>query len=157
MYIKINNLKMHKFLTDFNYIWLSFVFFIVQSNIRKSFSLTFFFFFLSIFWELNIKIGRCLWHSILKFKWYSIDSCSSKFKSMIKYNVTQTKNDLNGIIYKLDIEKAYDHVNWAYLLEILDKMGFGKKMDQLNQLVSIVRFLVLVNETCTSFFKVLGV
>ena len=76
---------------------------------------------------------------------------------MIKYNVTQTKNDLNGIIYKLDIEKAYDHVNWAYLLEILDKMGFGKKMDQLNQLVSIVRFLVLVNETCTSFFKVLGV
>ena len=76
---------------------------------------------------------------------------------MIKYNVTQTKNDLNGIIGKLDIEKAYDHVNWAYLLEILDKMGFGKKMDQLNQLVSIVRFLVLVNETCTSFFKVLGV
>ena len=46
---------------------------------------------------------------------------------MIKYNVTQTKNDLNGIIGKLDIEKAYDHVNWAYLLEILDKMGFGKK------------------------------
>ena len=45
------------------------------------------------------------------------------------------KNGLNGILHKLDIEKANDNVNWTYLLEIFDKMGFFKKNDWLDQLV----------------------
>lgn len=27
-----------------------------------------------------------------------------------------------GILYKLDIEKLYDHLNWNFLVEILGKM-----------------------------------
>ena len=42
---------------------------------------------------------------------------------------SRLNNGLNDTICKLDIEKAYDHVNWAYLLEILDEMGFDKKID----------------------------
>lgn len=32
-----------------------------------------------------------------------------------------------GLLCKLDIKKAYDHVNWDFLLAILANMGFGQK------------------------------
>ena len=31
------------------------------------------------------------------------------------------------ILYKLDIEKAYDHVDWSFLCWVIEKMGFGGK------------------------------
>jgi len=32
-----------------------------------------------------------------------------------------------GLLCKLDIEKAYDHVNWDFLLYMLRKCGFGER------------------------------
>jgi hypothetical protein len=31
------------------------------------------------------------------------------------------------VLYKLDLEKAYDHVNWGFLLYLLRRCGFGEK------------------------------
>ena len=32
-----------------------------------------------------------------------------------------------GVLFKLDIEKAYDHINWNFLLRVLKKTGFGRR------------------------------
>ena len=37
------------------------------------------------------------------------------------------KDNVGGVLCKLDIEKAYDHVSWSFLLVVLKKMGFGER------------------------------
>ena len=56
----LNNLKIYKFLINLNYIWFSFVFFIVKPNMRKPFSVIYYFYFLSIFEESKHNINILL-------------------------------------------------------------------------------------------------
>jgi hypothetical protein len=38
---------------------------------------------------------------------------------------------MSGVLFKVDFEKAYDNVNWAFLYNVLFKKGFSHKWNDL--------------------------
>ncbi|XP_028069007.1 uncharacterized protein LOC114271593 [Camellia sinensis] len=59
-----------------------------------------------------------------------------------------------GIILKLDFEKAYDSVNWEFLYSMLTNFGFGEKWVRwMKTCISTARVSVLVNGSPTTEFS----
>ena len=64
------------------------------------------------------------------------------------------KNNENSIMCKLDIEKAYDNVNWSSLFTVMQKLGFGEKwIGWIKWCISTASFSMLVNGTSKGFFQ----
>ncbi|RVW75072.1 Transposon TX1 uncharacterized 149 kDa protein [Vitis vinifera] len=64
------------------------------------------------------------------------------------------KRGEKGIVCKLDIEKAYDIINWQFLLKVMQKMGFGSKwIGWIWNCISTVKYSVLVNGVPAGFFS----
>jgi hypothetical protein len=54
----------------------------------------------------------------------------------------------------MDLEKAYDHINWDFLLYMLRRCWFGWKWCSLiAHCIFSMRFSVLVNDSSTGFFS----
>ena len=63
------------------------------------------------------------------------------------------KGDEAGVLCKLDLEKAYDHINWDFLMTMMQKMGFGEKWTGwIRWCISTASFSVLINGSPAGFF-----
>ena len=64
------------------------------------------------------------------------------------------KGDEAGVLCKLDLEKAYNHINWDFLMSVMQKMGFGEKWASwIRWCISTASFSVLINGSPTGFFQ----
>ncbi|XP_071738848.1 secreted RxLR effector protein 78-like [Rutidosis leptorrhynchoides] len=64
------------------------------------------------------------------------------------------RNKRHGIIFKVDFEKAFDSLNWNYLLEVMKCMGFGSKWWKwIGSCLNSASILILINGSPTPEFK----
>lgn len=66
----------------------------------------------------------------------------------------QLKQGSAGLLCKLDVEKAFDQLNWSYLISILSQMGFGERwIKWIKFNISTVKYSVLTNGSLVGFFS----
>ena len=67
---------------------------------------------------------------------------------------SRLKTGLPRLLCKLDVEKAFDHVNWGFLMQLLEKSGFSAKWRQwIFFCISTVHFSILINGSPCGFFE----
>ncbi|KAK4384596.1 hypothetical protein Sango_3044900 [Sesamum angolense] len=73
-------------------------------------------------------------------------------QEMIHHLDLRYKN--SNMVIKLDMSKAYDRVNWNFLITVMQKMGFPPRfLTLIKHAVQNCWFSILVNGEATGFFK----
>ena len=63
------------------------------------------------------------------------------------------KSGVPGLLCKLDVEEAYDHVSWDFLMYMLQRCGFSEKWRKwIRYCISTVKFFILINGSPSDFF-----
>ena len=66
---------------------------------------------------------------------------------------SRLKLGVPGVLCKLDVEKAYNHVSWGFLMHMLQRCGFSKKWRKwIMCCISTVKFSILINGSPSDFF-----
>jgi len=69
---------------------------------------------------------------------------------IIHHMKSKVKGNVGEVALKLDISKAYDRIEWNYLREVMEKMGFSQQWIKWIMLcVETVDYSVLVNGNVT--------
>ena len=64
------------------------------------------------------------------------------------------RGNSSAVLCKLDLEKAYDHVDWSFLLSVLTKMGFRERWVRwISWCISSASFSVMINGSPCGFFQ----
>ena len=82
----------------------------------------------------------------------SIIDCNNKIRDILYYS---GKNNVTGAIINVDWEKAFDRVNWDFLIKIMTRMGFPKFV--LNWIVNLytnIQSVCLINGHFTDTFNI---
>ena len=59
-----------------------------------------------------------------------------------------------GVVFKIDFEKAYDHVDWDFLDHMLDRKGFSPRWRSwMRGCLSSVSYAILVNGNAKGWVK----
>ncbi|RVX02541.1 putative ribonuclease H protein [Vitis vinifera] len=67
---------------------------------------------------------------------------------------SRLKDNTSGLLLKMDIEKAFDHVNWDFLMDVMSKMGFGHRwINWMKWCCSSATFSILINGSPLGFFR----
>ena len=66
---------------------------------------------------------------------------------------SRLKSGVLGVLCKLDVEKAYDHVSGGFLMYMLQRYGFSEKwIKWIMCCISTVKFSILINGSPSDFF-----
>jgi hypothetical protein len=105
---------------------------------------------------LTNRLARCITSMISDLQYgfikgrYIMDGVLSLHE--IIHEVKQKKQ--NGVIFKVDFEKAYDKVNWKFLHNMLIKKGFGDKWsDWVLKTVKGGKVAIRTNDVVGPYFK----
>lgn len=77
----------------------------------------------------------------------------SRFLSLMSGIHSRFLSRESGVVCKLDFQKAYDRVDWSFLVYVLQQMGCGDQWRNLiHSCVTSVHLSVLVNGSPKRFF-----
>ena len=66
---------------------------------------------------------------------------------------SRLKSGVPSVLCKLDVEKAYDHVSWDFLMYMLQRCGFLEKWRKwIRYCISTIKFSILINGSLSDFF-----